>query len=88
VAGRVLDPVDVMGLHGELVQAIPCPYMLRDGSRWGIPRGHPCGQQALLFRYPDPYGYRSRCEDGHVMVLALTQVPGLYQSQVLKGETD
>jgi hypothetical protein len=45
-----------------------------------------CGQQAFLFRYPDPYGLRSRCEDGHVEIMSPKSIPGFYQS--LKGPTD
>jgi hypothetical protein len=49
-------------------------------------RGVACHEQAMLYKYPEPYGYRSRCEDGHVVVLAATQLPGLIRS--LKGPTD
>lgn len=76
------DPVDALGLVGELAGSVPCPYMIP--SRWG--KGRECGAQALLYRYPDPYGYRSRCEDGHVVVLGKHSVPGLFRP--LRGATD
>lgn len=80
------DPVDILGLHGEIVQSLPCPYMIPTGRRGKHLAGEPCGAQAILLRFPEPYGYRARCEDGHVVVLAPTQIPGLYRS--LKGVTD
>lgn len=84
---KSLDPVDVLELPGELVASIPCPFMLaRPGPGRARDRCEACGEQALLYRYPDPYGYRSRCELGHVLPLAPTQIPGLVQQ--LKGETD
>ena len=79
---RWTDPVDLLRLEGTLIGSMPCPHMygksLRDRRK--------CGQQAFLFRYPDPYGLRSRCEDGHVEIMSPKSIPGFYQS--LKGPTD
>lgn len=81
------DPVDLLELRGEIVQSLPCPYMVQTGKRGSRVVGEPCGAQAVLLRFPDPYGYRARCEEGHVVVLAATQIPGLYH-RGLKGTTD
>ena len=85
---KQIDPVELLKLPAELVAAIPCPYMIeyRRPNTNGRVYGNPCGMQALLYRYQEPYGYRSRCEEGHVVVLAATQIPGLWQD--LKSDTD
>ncbi len=78
------DPVEYLGLEGKLLGSMPCPHMIKGRFRWS--RGEPCGEQAMLFQYPFPYGLRIRCEDGHVTVAAPTAVPGRFRD--LKGETD
>jgi hypothetical protein len=80
---RDQDPVVAMGMgDGELVGTLPCPYMIQE--RYKRPRA--CGEQAFLFRYPVPFGLRSRCEDGHEVPLPPTAIPGLLRP--MKRATD
>lgn len=79
------DPVEALELEGKVVLAIPCPYMVDSIRRWG-PRHVACGAQALLYRFPEPYGFRSYCEENHVCVLSPHSIPGLVPQR--KGLTD
>lgn len=81
------DPVAVFDLEGQLVALIGCPYMIKSRFRWpGASPFQACGAQASLYRFPDPFGFRSYCEEDHVCVLSQYSIPGLLPR--LKGPTD
>lgn len=69
------DPVAVLALEGTLVGTLGCPYMV-ESRRIFRRRMAPCGAQATLYRFEEPYGYRSYCEEGHVCVLSQHSIPG------------
>lgn len=83
-AGR-WDPVQALELEGQLVGTLGCPYIIsrRQGFRTRLV---PCGAQATLYRFAEPYGYRSYCEEDHVCVLSHHSLPGLMPRR--KGPTD
>lgn len=77
-------------MKGDLVGVIRCPHVVP-----GVPtagglsprrRPHPCGETATLVKFPDPFGHRSYCEEGHVEVFGLYSIPGSLVA--IKGPTD
>lgn len=79
------DPVAVLELEGKLVGTLGCPMVVQTRRVWRKTSA-PCGAQATLYRFDDPYGYRSYCEEGHVCVLGEHSIPGLVPQR--KGLTD
>jgi hypothetical protein len=78
------DPVGVLNLPGTLLGLLDCPYMIapRRGTKLVA-----CGAQATLYRFPDPYGLRSYCEEDHVCVLSQHSTAALVVPH-RKGRTD
>lgn len=85
------DPVTKLNLEGQPVRSIRCPHMISVPKKklWGrrvTNEPRPCGEQALLVRFPAPFGLRSYCEEGHVEVLSELSCPGLWAP--MKSHTD
>lgn len=79
------DPVRELDLVGVVVGSVGCSYMVSVAGLRNRRGSVACGQYAFLKRYPDPYGLRSECEDGHSVPLHPRQVPTV---RSLKSETD
>lgn len=84
-AAHARDPVEVLGLEGRIIGSAPCVHMVPvSGFLATVRRRHqPCGQWALVVEYPYPFGIRTSCEDGHVVIHPTPPVP-----VSTKGETD
>ncbi len=80
-----LDPVAKLDLEGRLAGMIDCPYMVTV-KRWRSAATRPCGAQASLYVFPEPYGLRSYCEEDHVCALSPLMIPVLMPGR--KGPTD
>lgn len=74
-----LDPITVMALPAKLVAGLACPQRL--GYHKPL-----CGAQALLYRFPDPYGFRSYCDDDHVCILSPLAIEGLFHDPKLRTD--
>lgn len=84
------DPVEALGMEGVEVGTVRCPHVLQGdvtAHRRSIKRrDRPCNELARLIKYPDPFGLRSRCCEGHVVVMSNLSCPGLVFDY--KGPTD
>lgn len=76
-----VDPVVLLKLEGTIVGALPCPFIVLVNRRRKV-----CGEQAILLKFPEPYGLRARCEDGHSSVVAPTAIPSGWKPD--RYETD
>lgn len=71
------DPVVKLELEGRFVGMMACPWMIMAprGVWFRRQRFYRCGMEASVILFPEPYGYRVYCEEGHCLPMPANGKP-------------